>query len=93
MSPGGNWLAVGWPDADQLLFVRLGRGLGDGPGRLQRVDPVPLALVPDRQRVVLSGRVDSSVFWLDNGEAMELEELLEEGRVLLLFYLFDWSPT
>jgi hypothetical protein len=26
-SPDGRWLAVGWPDADQLLFVRLGRGL------------------------------------------------------------------
>jgi hypothetical protein len=33
------------------------------------------------------------VFWLDNGEALELEELLEDGRILLLFYLFDWSPT
>jgi hypothetical protein len=33
------------------------------------------------------------VFWLDTGEESELEELLEGGRVLLLFYLFDWSPT
>jgi len=33
------------------------------------------------------------VFWLEDGSAMELEELLEEGLVLLLFYLFDWSPT
>lgn len=33
------------------------------------------------------------MFWLDTGSEMELEELLEEGRVLLLFYLFDWSPT
>jgi hypothetical protein len=33
------------------------------------------------------------VFWLDDGKEMELEELLVEGRVLLLFYLFDWSPT
>jgi hypothetical protein len=33
------------------------------------------------------------VFWLDTGESLELEELLEEGRVLLLFYLFDWSRT
>jgi hypothetical protein len=24
---------------------------------------------------------------------MELEELLEGGPVLFLFYLFDWSPT
>jgi hypothetical protein len=33
------------------------------------------------------------VFWLDTGEPLELEELLEIGPVLLLFYLFDWSPT
>jgi hypothetical protein len=33
------------------------------------------------------------VFWLESGAEAELEELLEEGPVLLLFYLFDWSPT
>jgi hypothetical protein len=33
------------------------------------------------------------VFWLDTGESAELEELLEDGLVLLAFYLFDWSPT
>jgi hypothetical protein len=33
------------------------------------------------------------VFWLDIGREAELEELLEQGPVLLLFYLFDWSPT
>ena len=40
----------------------------------------------------LRGSLDF-VFWLDNGEALELEELVEDGRVLLLFYLFDFSPT
>ena len=33
------------------------------------------------------------MFWRDSGEGAELEELLEEGPVLLVFYLFDWSPT
>jgi hypothetical protein len=33
------------------------------------------------------------VFWRDSGEEAELEELLEDGPVLLLFYLFDGSPT
>jgi hypothetical protein len=33
------------------------------------------------------------VFWRENGSELELEELLEEGPVLLAFYLFDWSPT
>jgi peroxiredoxin len=33
------------------------------------------------------------VFWLDDGTEAALEELLGDGPVLLLFYLFDWSPT
>ena len=33
------------------------------------------------------------MFWLDTGAEMELDELLEEGPVLLVFYLLDWSPT
>jgi hypothetical protein len=33
------------------------------------------------------------VIWTESGKPLELEELLEEGPVLLLFYLFDWSPT
>jgi len=33
------------------------------------------------------------VIWLENGEPAELEALLAEGPILLLFYLFDWSPT
>jgi hypothetical protein len=33
------------------------------------------------------------VFWLDNGRATELDELLGDGPILLLFYLFDWSST
>ena len=31
--------------------------------------------------------------WRENGEPVEVEELLVEGPILLLFYLFDWSPT
>ena len=33
------------------------------------------------------------MFWFDTGREAELEELLADGTVLLLFYLFDWSPT
>jgi len=33
------------------------------------------------------------VIWRESGEPVELEELLEEGPALLLFYLFDWSGT
>jgi hypothetical protein len=33
------------------------------------------------------------VIWRENGEPLELEDLLADGPVLLFFYLFDWSPT
>jgi hypothetical protein len=33
------------------------------------------------------------VLWRENGEPVELAEVLEDGPALLLFYLFDWSPT
>jgi hypothetical protein len=33
------------------------------------------------------------VIWRENGEPVELEELTADGPILLLFYLFDWSPT
>lgn len=33
------------------------------------------------------------MLWRENGEAVELDELLADGPILLLFYLFDWSPT
>jgi hypothetical protein len=31
--------------------------------------------------------------WLAPRESLSLEELVEEGPVLVLFYLFDWSGT
>ena len=33
------------------------------------------------------------MFWREDGSELELEVLLEDGPVLLCFYLFDWSPT
>jgi hypothetical protein len=33
------------------------------------------------------------MMWRENGEAVELEDLVAEGAILLLFYLFDWSRT
>jgi hypothetical protein len=33
------------------------------------------------------------VFWTEALERVELDELAAAGPVLLLFYLFDWSPT
>ena len=31
--------------------------------------------------------------WTERLEQLELEELVADGPVLLVFYLFDWSPT
>ena len=33
------------------------------------------------------------MIWREDGSGIEPDELLEEGPVLLCFYLFDWSPT
>jgi hypothetical protein len=33
------------------------------------------------------------VVWREDGTPVELEQLLEDAPLLLLFYLFDWSPT
>jgi len=33
------------------------------------------------------------VVWRENLDPVELEELVAEGPILLLFYLFDWSGT
>jgi hypothetical protein len=33
------------------------------------------------------------VVWTERLEPVELEALVADGPVLLLFYLFDWSPT
>ena len=31
--------------------------------------------------------------WTERLEQVELEALVADGPVLLVFYLFDWSPT
>ena len=33
------------------------------------------------------------MIWQDDGTAVELDDLLADGPILLLFYLFDWSST
>lgn len=38
-------------------------------------------------------RIPEARVWLAPRETLSLEELVEEGAVLVLFYLFDWSGT
>jgi peroxiredoxin len=38
-------------------------------------------------------RVPDATVWTAPHERQNLKELLAAGRVLLLFYLFDWSST
>jgi hypothetical protein len=38
-------------------------------------------------------RIPDAQVWLAPRESLSLHELVEEGAVLVLFYLFDWSGT
>ena len=38
-------------------------------------------------------RIPDVQAWLAPRESISLRELVEEGAVLILFYLFDWSGT
>ena len=38
-------------------------------------------------------RIPEARVWLAPRESLSLHELVEEGPVLVLFYLFDWSGT
>jgi hypothetical protein len=38
-------------------------------------------------------RVPEAQVWLAPRESLTLHDLVEEGPVLVLFYLFDWSGT
>jgi peroxiredoxin len=37
--------------------------------------------------------IPDAKLWLAPRESISLRELVEEGPVLVLFYLFDWSGT
>ena len=37
--------------------------------------------------------IPEAKIWLAPREALSLRDLVEEGSVLMLFYLFDWSGT
>jgi peroxiredoxin len=38
-------------------------------------------------------RVPDATVWSAPGEGRTIAEIAADGRVLLLFYLFDWSST
>jgi hypothetical protein len=38
-------------------------------------------------------KIPEARIWLAPRESLSLDELVEEGAVLVLFYLFDWSGT
>jgi len=37
--------------------------------------------------------IPETKIWLAPREALSLRDLVEEGPILVLFYLFDWSGT
>jgi peroxiredoxin len=39
-------------------------------------------------------RLPDATVWVDpGGEQLQLDELAADGPFLLLFYLYDWTPT
>jgi hypothetical protein len=38
-------------------------------------------------------RIPDARIWTTPNESATLEELVRDGPILLLFYLFDWSST
>jgi peroxiredoxin len=43
--------------------------------------------------LVAGDRIPDAEVWLAPRESLSLRDLVEEGPVLMLFYLFDWSST
>jgi len=43
--------------------------------------------------LAVGDRIPDARVWTTPNEAATLEEIVRDGPVLLLFYLFDWSST
>jgi hypothetical protein len=43
--------------------------------------------------LAVGDRIPGARVWLGPRDEVSLRDLLDEGPVLLLFYLFDWSAT
>jgi peroxiredoxin len=41
----------------------------------------------------IGDRIPDAQVWLAPRESISLRDLVEEGPVLMVFYLFDWSGT
>ena len=38
-------------------------------------------------------KLPEATVWLESRDAVKLHDLVADGPILLLFYLFDWSST
>jgi hypothetical protein len=43
--------------------------------------------------LAVGDRIPEARVWVGPREQHSIEEIVEDGPVLLLFYLFDWSST
>jgi hypothetical protein len=43
--------------------------------------------------LAVGDRIPTARVWLGPRDELTLEDLVDEGSVLLFFYLFDWSGT
>jgi hypothetical protein len=43
--------------------------------------------------LAVADRIPDAEVWLGPGQLMSVAEIVEDGPILLLFYLFDWTST
>jgi hypothetical protein len=43
--------------------------------------------------LTVGDRIPEALVWTTPRESATIEQLIEDGPILLLFYLFDWSST
>jgi hypothetical protein len=43
--------------------------------------------------LAVGDRIPEAMVWVGPREQHTIEEIVEDGPVLLVFYLFDWSST
>ena len=89
-SPDGRWLAVGWPEADQLVFVRVAGGRRSAPSRTCRASSARARFLrsaagaarPDRRRAPGGSRRAAGT--VVRGQAIEVVHVAGEGPRILV---------
>ena len=89
------------PDFSDSLRDEFNRWAEEGRGEGMEQEHLPIVLpmldrmglAPDDNVLDVGERIPDATVWTGPNRRASLRELVSEGRVLLLFYLFDWSST